>query len=500
MLVVVQFPIADARAFASGATARLDVPDWPKPRTFEPPQFVRRFGPAAERRRGPDAAWLDESAYCGARKAIRFPSMPPVAISGGGVGARLAPVCAFRRLLCDDSTAVVRVEVGIASSRRRLNFAQLTAAQLVSVVEGVLQLPTEVFDYQKGWVGAPLQIQGQRLSRLYAMASSRRRLWNDKNAGLRLVSHGRPLVVVEATPLEVGELPASARLIEPTPVDGTTLAFLYVASPWGPLPAWILVDRGAASPLARSLRLSLLRLHADHEVLDLVLGHLKAGRLTFKAFSDPGDRITSYLNVATRALEETRWHGIERSAVLAAYRAANSAEPEDSAALAGRLNGIRAQIGRKVQAYLITRGRIRKVVINHAEPGGEIVNNEGIIVHGDVTGGTLIARIQGDVNDSFNAFAAGSPAVEVEAAVRELKTQVDTLLPSLAGDEKTSKKAASAFKTLTEEAAKEDPVEEIVRGAGNALIAVGKTVQEKAQPIANAVHAVLGALKLVAVI
>jgi hypothetical protein len=111
MLLVVQFPISDARAFASVPTARLDLPEWPEPRTYGNPQFVRRFGAAAERSLGPDAAWTDERVYCRARRALKFPGLRLARIRAGDVTVR--PYIAFRRLFCDRTTAVARVELGL---------------------------------------------------------------------------------------------------------------------------------------------------------------------------------------------------------------------------------------------------------------------------------------------------------------------------------------------------------------------------------------------------
>jgi hypothetical protein len=72
VLAVVQFPIADAQRSVMGESSRLPLPDWP-PRTHEPPQFVRGFGPSIERKRGADVASIEELTFCPAARAVRGP-------------------------------------------------------------------------------------------------------------------------------------------------------------------------------------------------------------------------------------------------------------------------------------------------------------------------------------------------------------------------------------------------------------------------------------------
>src|SRR4030095_1338232 len=72
VLLVLQFPVSDARAFRSDREVRLDVPSWSKPRTDLRPEFVHFFGRAVERRRGADNAWTDEMFFCLAKRALRF--------------------------------------------------------------------------------------------------------------------------------------------------------------------------------------------------------------------------------------------------------------------------------------------------------------------------------------------------------------------------------------------------------------------------------------------
>jgi hypothetical protein len=86
-----------------------------------------------------------------------------------------------------------------------------------------------------------------------------------------LVSDGRPLVILSVNPGELAAMPTAAQLIQPSPVANTELAFLNLVTNWGAVPVWIL-RAGEFDAMARSLRLNLLRLHAEHEVLVPMVG------------------------------------------------------------------------------------------------------------------------------------------------------------------------------------------------------------------------------------
>src|ERR1700679_4222072 len=77
MFVVIQFPIADGRAFASDSGV-VERPNWRAPQIFDFParnDFVRGFGRLAYRANETSAAWVDEDFFAYAKKAVRFPTL-----------------------------------------------------------------------------------------------------------------------------------------------------------------------------------------------------------------------------------------------------------------------------------------------------------------------------------------------------------------------------------------------------------------------------------------
>jgi hypothetical protein len=108
MLVVVQFPICDSRAFSTTAR-RLSTPDWPSPRYDVNPQFVRSFGRAWRRRLGGNPLWFGETVHCSANRALRFAELRPHLFVNQ---PNVVPWSAFRRLISDGRVAT-RVEIGV---------------------------------------------------------------------------------------------------------------------------------------------------------------------------------------------------------------------------------------------------------------------------------------------------------------------------------------------------------------------------------------------------
>jgi hypothetical protein len=513
MLLVVQFPIADARPFVSGLSSKLDLPDWPSPTTELNPQFVRCFGPAVRRRRGPDAAWIDERVFCRASRALRFPELGriPLGLEAGqrrGSLRRLRPhawqflpTCAFRRLLCDGA-AVARVEVGVAHSSRATRLRGVEGVELFSIMRDFLELPTEVAQVNNTPTPRPLLMQGRNLARLYEQASTRSAS-TPNGSGLGLVESGMPLIVVEFERDEVKTLPA-VRLVDPAKTQGAQLAFAWVKTERGTIAAWLL-GRGSASPQQlRSLRLCLLRLHAEREALDLTLRQLRRGRVSFDPDSKAGDALQDYLNRATRVVQRDWAGGVSQSAILDAFdAAANVLRPEDRTDLAERLENSRNQVLRKLKAYEAKRAYVREIHALTYVEGDLVEHNEQII-----TGSTIIGNITNKVaaekiENSFNTVANSGASAELKEALTLLNDEVKTLIRQMedeGGQPEQVADVANLVETFTKQATEKRPLKEVLLAAGKGLVDAAKAVSERVTPIAGAVSAVLKLVGVAALI
>jgi hypothetical protein len=506
MLVVVQFPIVDARSFVPGAAERLDLPDWPTPPTELNPQFFRSFGPAVRRRRGPDAAWIDERVFCRANRGLRLLDLGHASlgleserqltsIRRGRLHSRvseLLPVCAFRRLLYDGE-AVGRVEVGIGHSPRAARLRGLEGAELFAIVQDILSTPTEVAQIAGPAVRRPLILQGGNLGKLFERASTRSSGASD--AGTGLVEGGMPLVVVEFQRGEVKRLPPQFRAVNVAQTEGAELAFAWLKLEQGTIPVWFL-GRGSASPQSlRSLRLCLLRLHAERVALDLTLRQLRRGRVTFDAESEAGERLQAYLNRATRVVERDQVGGISQSALLAAFDAADTVlRPEDRTELVERLAQSRNQVLRKIQKYEAKRGYVREIHATYYVEGDLVEHNEqnitGGTIYGNVTNKIAAAKIDGSLNTVTNSTAPP----ELKEALTLLNDEVKALIRQLeeqgVGTEKVAD-AANLLETFTKQATEDRPLKEVLIAAGTGLADAAKAVSERVAPIAGAVTTVM---------
>jgi hypothetical protein len=181
MFVVIQFPVADGRAFASGSGV-VERPDWGAPKIsplLAHRDFVRGFGRLAYRRKETSAAWVDEDFFAYAKRAVQFPTLQQRHFEGQGGGrlmvrrrSRWMVSCRFRRLFCDGE-ATVRLEVGFAVTPD-YEHGKVSPEE---VVRQLLRLPAVV---PGGWSGnatKDLMLLGPYIARRYAQASTRHG-WN----------------------------------------------------------------------------------------------------------------------------------------------------------------------------------------------------------------------------------------------------------------------------------------------------------------------------------
>jgi hypothetical protein len=196
MLILVQFPLVDARRFLSDKTGRLERPTWPTPLPFpdrprrriaaaaipapisnpahptleHPAQkieydFIRSFGVVRQRKLGPITGWAGESLFCDLKNLLRFHRTPPEVAFRDTNGWTLKIRGAQRRFFTD-GRAMGRFEVGF-----RLSWAAPAgaAAQQTPVVppEGVAQIVRFVME-------APMSIADHYTARDFGDAKKKR--------------------------------------------------------------------------------------------------------------------------------------------------------------------------------------------------------------------------------------------------------------------------------------------------------------------------------------
>ena len=342
MLLTTEFPLCDARHFTSSGGGRLPVPPWPCP---EPgTHFVRCFGPVRRRRRGGHDFWADEVFFASADGAVRYQEL-----DSRSLGSCLRPRGAYRRLL-SSGLAVVRLEMGLSHYNR---VAGLSRGNVLAILRDYLDLPVCVRSYRGDATTCTLAAVGKYAARLYEEATREARDETAETLSRNLVTPGRPVVLVEYEDCEVSDLPYRVSTSDPNQLGGVQLSFLWFEHRGSEVGVWFLCREGIDPKVVRRLRLGLLRLHAEHQVLKEVLLRLARGSLEYQPRTPEADQLDDYLNKATRLLSWDSRGGISLQGIrtdLLAYDEVG--EPAERKLLLEKLKHVRRQIRKKVETHL----------------------------------------------------------------------------------------------------------------------------------------------------
>lgn len=488
MLVSFQFPIADTRIFHADRSLRLPKPDWPTPNTEFNAQFVHFFGMTKKRHRSPDNAWPDEICYCSACRAVRFENLQTVRVGCSEpwyIYKRFRPRCAFRRLF-SDGQSVVRAEIGLAHHERKVGRAAiplLSANEVIQIVSGLCDLPTRVPGIEVPSGSQKLITRGSSIAKLYARGTLARRNDDKLNTALQLVEAGNPVIIAELGPSEsIGDAEDIGFIQIPAErVYGAVVCYGRLRRPEGLVGVWLLGQGAASAPVLRSLRLCLLRLHAEQEVLDIVLKHLRRGVLQVSPTEATTNDLDNYFNSKTRMINRTFRSSVDQSAILAAFDAADQVVPPASRDnLVERYNGARRQIWKKIEDYQIRRQSTRVVSVVSVEAGGTFVN-KNVVVNGD---GNIVnvAEVMANVTNVVNTNLAVSDANEdVKTSIRELNLQLQEISTKI--QPAAAKSMANDLQTLSNEIASPQPRRRYYELTLGGLKEAAEAVGEIATPI-----------------
>jgi hypothetical protein len=347
LLIVCQLPICDVRSFAAGPGLAGSVWTLPTPGS----SFVRCFGLIEQRRRGATEVFPDEIYYSTAQNAIKLGELERHAL--GAEPASIRTRCAFRRLLCNGSS-VVRLELGLADRGVSPGALPLAPQQIISIALDALELPVQVSRFRGSAVQSPLWAAGKHVADLYRAATTAK---DDGAAadGHRLVAPCEPVLLIEHTREELGALPQGTQTVDPQQVGGADLSFLRLEYRRRQVGLWFLRRDSIDSTVARRLRLVLLRLHAEQQILKQTLVMLLQGRFQHVRGSEPGKRFECYLSKATWILSLQEHAGVSPAAiqeVVTAYQLV--ANPAERQLLKDKLEQVQRQIRTKVETHIQT--------------------------------------------------------------------------------------------------------------------------------------------------
>ncbi len=291
MLLALQFPLADSRPFVKDSGLRR-IPRWLEPRPDE--EFLRYFGMIRLRKSGGLPGWVGENEICEANQALRFPR---------GLGSVPADQdwlirlqCLYRRFY-SDGYAVGKYEVGVGPLTVYRNQAEAdawqisppreTGEQISALVNHFLHTPVAIRNPQ---TGQPVEVEmgraGKALAALYLAASG-----DNPAAPDWWVVNGAPLLFLEQHDRRSLNLGQPRHTVELDEQYQLSLSYCLWPYAGGRVRMWVL-QRQNRTPyrdeyrVARTLRVYLMRLHAEHECLQALLRNIRDGHLNV-ARGDP---------------------------------------------------------------------------------------------------------------------------------------------------------------------------------------------------------------------
>jgi hypothetical protein len=291
MLITIQHPFADCRRFCPEFDHLVTRPSWPAPQTGE---FVRNLGGVKERRLGGLQFW-GEDMLCNMSKGLRFASLPHFPIPRDG---KIPFEVAFRRLYFD-GLAVGKCEIGVATIGREISVG---SADAKAFLNHVLSMQAGLAAKGKGAWHA-LGHLGKPLVEVFAAATTRTAASSKGRVPHWAVEPGSPIAFIQLGRNESLALPFFAYRTPDVESWGIEISCCLVPYDGTTLRAWVCkLAEGADRTVARALRLSLLRLHAEHACIRLVCRNILSGRIPVTRGTNEAELLQEYLNEATRRI------------------------------------------------------------------------------------------------------------------------------------------------------------------------------------------------------
>lgn len=317
MLLNIQFPIADLRIVLND-THKLLQPQWPNP---DMGSSLRYFGKVERRISGGIQQWGGEELYCNSKNALTIPYLTRQQVFFNDEVSTVF-TCMYRRFF-SDGRFTNKFEIGFKNDVeglvRRENFPEV----FKSTMDAFLHLKVKIKNPGNPDDQLHLHEAGVKLSRLYFQGSTT----HDALSGMDIENNwwlkaGEPMVLIVHDELPDLKLPPHSRHIASYPEQGVELRYL-----WHRLrektfiKVWLIgTDPSMKDPqvknFQRQLRINLLRINAEKEVLRLVLNNISSGRINLESSEKNRRLINFYLeNITAKILKRKRF-GINQESIL----------------------------------------------------------------------------------------------------------------------------------------------------------------------------------------
>lgn len=426
MLITIQHPFADSRRFCPDSGPLVARPSWPAPQTG---QFVRNFGGVIERRLGGLEFW-GEDMLCDMSKGLYFKSLPHFTSSRDG---KIPFEMAFRRLYFDGQ-AVGKFEIGVATIGREIDVRGEDAKAFLSHVLSLqAALPVQGKDtpHALGHLGKPLVDA-------FAAATTRTKTASGGPVPHWAVEPGAPIAFIQLGRDESLALPFFTQKTPDVETWGIELSCCLVPYDGATLRAWVCkLAEGANRTVARALRLSLLRLHAEQACIRMVCMNILSSKVPVVSGTQEAELLQAYLNEATRRISRSerttkRLSAGEETIVEISRSIADGIRPGEYASL----------------LQLLSQAAMRKNIIDKLAERMSMSSGDQYFVYGPT--GAVGPHSSGTVN-----------IINYQQAWNSIQSQVDTSklpaeLDELVSGMKSRATTTEQFQALSEVAAAKD--------------------------------------------
>ncbi|MDQ5824358.1 MAG: hypothetical protein M3441_09130 [Chloroflexota bacterium] len=440
---------------------------------------MRYFGGIKRRRGGGINSWVGENEICEARRALRFGSDLTFGIPEKRLEVPLT--CAYRRFYFD-GYAVGKYEVGVATRYRA--YIGLSKQETGRLINHFLKLPVRIWESPGKAKQVELGRAGDLLARLYSIATtaaSYKAAWPEWSVG-----SGKPMLFLEQRPGEQVQqlaIPFQVRpVLLPNDWNGLQLSHCFVPYNGKEVPMWILsIKSGSNLESARTLRLYLMRLHAEQECLLHVLNNIADEHIQVSPDQKASEYLQRYLHdVTTRIgrLEAKSEQKYNLEVAEIARASVDRMSPGRTLQLLGRIEGlgIRPNVLRKIKYRVgILAGNVmvdnaeeiivqntKEVTVENAE---KVDTGDDITISGSITNSivNIKSRLDGTVQQ-INALPGADQAtkdqlVQLTQQLSELLGQVPEKAPDKVADAETVSKR---METIVAEVGSPKPDKEVV--------------------------------------
>jgi len=463
MLLSIQFPIADTRTFIY-TDPRLHKPGWPL--AEKDSEYIRYAGVIRARTAGGLVGWggENEGVICKANNALAFDKNISYCDIKLGINLNLRRIFTYFYF---DGTAVGKFEVGVSTKSH--NKVQISQKQFPAVVNHFLTLPVRVRNPLGKTKVQDLVQAGRSISQLFSIASAIKE--NAINpTGFREVHPGTPILYFEFKKGDVIDVPQAAKFV-PLPKEyGINLFNYKIIYKGAQIQSWLaFTDELTDLKRARTLRLYLLRLHAEYECLRIVLRNIKEKIINPPPKGELSDKLQLYLNKATKNIGnlETKCEDqFTRELTYIARNATNMIRPGDLDELLGIIQdlGLRGNIAQKAVDFIRSDGNLNPAggdVFYINSPEVKIMTGDNINVNqaiGSNIGGqnNQITNTFGTITNTIKSMPNGTQADKEELA--KLVQQLADALKNVPPDQQeAAENVSKATKRVVDAAAEEKP-------------------------------------------